>query len=76
VVASRVGGVGEWLHDGLTGTMFESGEPGALAGALRAVLHDPGEAARRARVGRDLCRERFHPDRHVDDLLRLLESVA
>lgn len=54
VVAPRVAQVAERLHDGIDAILVPPGDPGALAGALRALEGDPalrarlGEGARRA----------------------------
>jgi glycosyltransferase involved in cell wall biosynthesis len=70
VVASAVGGVPELVRDGETGTLVAPGDPGALAGALGALVADPaqrtrlGAAARtraEAEFGIEACRQA-----HVD----------
>jgi glycosyltransferase involved in cell wall biosynthesis len=56
VVATRVGGIPQLVHDGDTGLLVPPGEPAALRSAIETVLADPalgrrlGRAARR-RVG-------------------------
>jgi len=53
IVATDVGGNREIVHDGHTGRLVPAGDSAALAGALRALLAAPAEAARMGRAGRD-----------------------
>ena len=41
IIASRVGGLTDWLHDGKTGYLVPPGDPAALADALIEVFADP-----------------------------------
>lgn len=50
VVAFRIGGVPEWLRDGVTGLAVPPGDEDALAEAVHALLGNP---ARRAAMGRE-----------------------
>ena len=61
VVASRVSGIPEVVADGETGWLVPPEDPEALAAALREVLADPAEAARRGRAGRRRLDERHRP---------------
>ena len=56
VVASAVGGIPEVVSDGETGLLVPPDDPGALAGALDALIADPARAAALGRAGRDACR--------------------
>ena len=51
VIASRRGGLGEVVTDGVTGALFEPSHPGALRAALDQFAADPS----RARKMRDCC---------------------
>jgi starch synthase len=53
VVASRVGGIPEVVADGETGLLVPPDDPGALAGALNALLADPARACVMGRRGRE-----------------------
>ena len=53
VVASAVGGIPEVVSDGETGLLVPPDDPGALAGALNALIGDPALAAALGRAGRE-----------------------
>jgi glycosyltransferase involved in cell wall biosynthesis len=55
VIASQIGGVPELVEDGVTGTLFASGNAADLARAVREFAADPG---RRLQIRRD-CRETY-----------------
>jgi glycosyltransferase involved in cell wall biosynthesis len=76
VIASRVGGMGEWLREGETGLGFPSGDAGALARWIDWLLDHPEAGARMGRAGRALVEERFTPDRHLDGLVGLFDNVS
>jgi starch synthase len=52
VVASAVGGIPEVVSDGETGLLVRPDDPGALAGALNALIADPARATALGRAGR------------------------
>ena len=52
LVASRAGGLGEVVLDGVTGLSFDPGDVAGCAAAVIAALDDPGAAARRADAAR------------------------
>ncbi len=76
VVAIRIGGVGEWLQDGVTGLAVPPGDPAALATALQTLLDDPALAASLGEAGRAFVAERLRPETHLDALMGLLEGLA
>jgi starch synthase len=53
VVASAINGIPEVVEHEVTGHLVPPDDPGALAGAIDALLDDPARAARLARAGRD-----------------------
>ena len=59
VITSLTGGHAEYVRDRENGLVFETGDAGSLARAMADVMHDPGLAARIARTGRRLTRDRF-----------------
>jgi len=76
VIATTIGGVGEWLVHGETGLGVPSGDPQALASAIERLLGDPVLWERLSRGARALYEARFRPERHVDALLTLFRTAA
>jgi len=76
VVGSGVGGMGEWLIDGITGLVARPGDPHDLACRITRVLEDPALASRLGRAGRQLVQSRFGLSTHADRLLDVLSSAA
>lgn len=76
VVASNVGGVGEWLVDGETGLLTAAGDSRGLAAAIGRIL---GDSALRRRLGEAALARyeaRFRPEHHFERLLSLFEKVT
>jgi glycosyltransferase involved in cell wall biosynthesis len=77
-VAFSVGGIPEWLTDGINGRLAPGDPPSAdgLARAIVQCVRDPDELAR---MGRRACESfssgRFALDRHVSELLRIFERA-
>jgi starch synthase len=59
VVASRVGGIPEVVSDGETGLLVSPDDPAALAGALNALVGDPGRAEAMGAAGRKRAAAEF-----------------
>jgi glycosyltransferase involved in cell wall biosynthesis len=75
VVATRVGGTPDLLADGRHGLLVPPGDPEALAQALLRVLAEPGEAAARARAGREYVLARHTTARLLRDVDRLYREL-
>jgi GT2 family glycosyltransferase/glycosyltransferase involved in cell wall biosynthesis len=74
VVATRVGAVPEVL-DGIPGVeLVPRGDAGSLAAAVTATLADP-DAARRARLGGEVVRERFAEQRSLESFQRVIGEL-
>jgi glycosyltransferase involved in cell wall biosynthesis len=69
VIASSTGGIGDWLHDGVTGLSVPPGDVRALARALRELLSDPERRRALGSAGRELVATRFSPERHIETTL-------
>ena len=65
VVATAMGGIPELVEDGRTGMLVPAGDSLALAGALTALLTDPGRARRVGAAARDRVRTRHDPQAHL-----------
>lgn len=75
VIATTVGGMGEWLENEVTGLAVPSNDPTALAGAIERLLTDPALRQRLGETGRERYFARFTPERHTDELYKLLRSL-
>lgn len=76
VVATQVGGIGEWLRHEVNGLGVPSGDSAALARALDRLVSNPAEARRMGEAGRRLAQERFQPHHHIDRLYELFSSLV
>jgi glycosyltransferase involved in cell wall biosynthesis len=75
VVATRVGGVGEVVVDGVTGLTVNAGDPEGLGAAVLATLRDPEAARRRAKAGRQLVETRFSRAAFTDRMIAVYEAI-
>jgi glycosyltransferase involved in cell wall biosynthesis len=75
-IATRVGGVPDFLEDGVNGLLVPYRDDDRLVAALAAVAGSPELAAGLAERGRRTVEERFHIDRIVELYAALLREVA
>jgi glycosyltransferase involved in cell wall biosynthesis len=71
VIATRAGGIGEIIQDGVTGVLVEPKSADALAAAMLRLLRDPDLAARLARAAQEHVRRNFS----FDALIRRLGEM-
>ncbi len=76
VIASDVGGTGEWLRDGETGMAVPPNDPRALADAIVAMTGNADRARQLTEHGRTICRNAYASENHIEALMRFLESLA
>jgi glycosyltransferase involved in cell wall biosynthesis len=76
VVASRVGGIPEFVEDGKAGLLVPPRSPAALAEAVGRVWSDRELARRLGEYGRDQVVPRYRWDGVVDRLDALYQEVA
>ena len=76
VVATPVGGTGEVVVDGVTGTLVPVRDPQRLAAALRALIADPERARAFGAAGRDRVREQFSATETVSRVLAIYEELS
>jgi glycosyltransferase involved in cell wall biosynthesis len=75
VVAFDVGGVREWLEDGVNGLLAPWMDRRGFAGRVETLLQDREYARRLGGQGRMLAAERFDFSRYVDGLVDLFDRV-
>jgi glycosyltransferase involved in cell wall biosynthesis len=76
VVASRTGGIPEFIEDGKAGRLVPYNDVPALADALGALWADDALRHRLGAYGRDTVVPKYRWDRVVDDLERIYREVA
>ena len=75
VVATRVGGIPEWLEHGRTGLLVDADDAAALAAALDTLLAEPRRAAAMGAAG-PASASRFGVESHARRLVGLLEHLG
>lgn len=76
VVAFDAGGIGEWLLDGVNGSLVPWMDRSAFAARVEILLRDKALATRLGSNGRQIAEERFNFDRYIDGLENLFARVA
>jgi len=76
VIATRVGGVPDAVHDGTTGVLVPARDPQALAAALRAVLENPERAQALGRAAQAYVRAEHHEHHVIERLSAWYESLV
>ena len=76
VVATRVGGIPEFVQDGETGLLVPPEDPAALAAAIRRLLEEPSLADRLGARGQALFRRTYTLERVRSEYLALYGELA
>jgi glycosyltransferase involved in cell wall biosynthesis len=76
VVASRVGGIPEYVDEGVTGLLVPPGQSDALVHAVQTLLHDPDRRCEFGRRGRERVAELFDAERTNAQIESLFREVA
>ena len=76
VAGFAVGGIPDWLEDGVTGLLAPEADTVALGAAIAGLLADPQRAANLGQVGCDRVRERYQPAHYLDRLTQILEEAG
>ena len=74
VVASRVGGIPDWLVDGKTGYLVPPDDPQSLAARLEDILTRPEQARLMGEAGAERAAEAFGFDRYMEQLTVILKG--
>jgi glycosyltransferase involved in cell wall biosynthesis len=75
VVASRVGGTGELVDDGVTGLLVPPENSAALSSAMLKYLRNPAEARQIANRGREFVTRNFSFDRLIREVDELYSGL-
>lgn len=75
VVAFRVGGIPDWLDDGVTGFAIEPFDTRAFASRIEWLFAHPAEAAAMGQAGRARVERQFDARAHLATLLPLYEEL-
>jgi glycosyltransferase involved in cell wall biosynthesis len=76
VVAFAVGGIPDWLADGVTGILAPAADTAALGSAIAALLGDRERAAALGRAGLERVRTQFQPAHYLDRLIEILGAAV
>jgi glycosyltransferase involved in cell wall biosynthesis len=76
VVATSVGGLVDVVEGGRAGVLVPPDDPRALAGGIKRLLDDPGEAQRLARAGRERAASHYTVGRMVDGVEAVYRRLA
>lgn len=75
VIASRIGGIPEFIDDGTTGFLFPPGDHSALAEMVRRLLGTPELARSMGERARSTAQFRFSDQHRLPELLSAYETV-
>ncbi len=76
VVGSRVGGIPEYIEEGLTGFLVEPRDPSALADKILLLLQNKDLAERMGQAGRERVEKHFRFDTMIDEIAGLYRELA
>jgi glycosyltransferase involved in cell wall biosynthesis len=76
VVAFNVGGIADWLQDGVNGYLGPPRDIARLAARLERLLTDVDLAMELGRNGRAFVRQQYQPQAHADRLTQIFETVV
>jgi len=76
VIATRVGGIPDAVHDGETGVLVPAGHPEALAEALCAMIQAPERAKALGAAAQAYARAEYHENRIIVRLSDWYESLV
>jgi glycosyltransferase involved in cell wall biosynthesis len=76
VVASRVGGIPEFVRDGTDGLLYAPNTPEVLAQTVYSLLSDPLRMRRMSRSAREMMRKKCAPEVTITMEIELLEEAS
>jgi len=75
VIGFAVGGIPDWLDDGVTGILIPEADTARLGAAIAELLAQPARAEALGRAGVERVRVRFQPDQYLDRLMQILREA-
>jgi glycosyltransferase involved in cell wall biosynthesis len=75
VVAFNVGGIPDWLEDGVTGFLVKPYDVGEMAEKIGYLLEHLEVAEEMGSKGRKRVEQDFNKDKHVSSLLQIYKEV-
>jgi glycosyltransferase involved in cell wall biosynthesis len=76
VIASRLGGLPHVVEDGVTGSLFEPGNPEDLVRQVRCLWDDPQLCNRMGRAGRQKVMRQYSQDAYYRNLLTVYQTAT
>lgn len=76
VIGARSGATPELIQDGVTGLLYEPGDPADLAAKIRFLLENPAVAKSMGETARRSADARFSMEAYVDAVLRVLKEAV
>jgi glycosyltransferase involved in cell wall biosynthesis len=76
VIATDLGSRREFVHEGETGLLYQSGDIPQLARSIRTLADNPELADQMGRAGWDLVRQNHAPEEHYSKLFALYEDLV
>lgn len=74
-VAFEVGGVRDWLEDGITGLLVPSGDTAALTSSLQKLFDNPSLRIDLGQRAHELALRRWHESKHIQQLVGYFNDV-
>jgi glycosyltransferase involved in cell wall biosynthesis len=75
VIATRVGGIPEYLSEGKSGMLVEPNEPSQIADAILKILNDDSMERDMGRVGRERAENLFSMEKWVGDTMAIYATA-
>jgi glycosyltransferase involved in cell wall biosynthesis len=76
VIVSRIGVFPEFVQEGVTGLLFETGNATELAEKVRLLWGRPRECVEMGRAGRDWARREYSPATYYERVISVIRSVV
>jgi glycosyltransferase involved in cell wall biosynthesis len=75
VIGARIGGISEAIKEGKNGFLFNPGDGNELAEYMKSLAARPDQAKQMGREGRGWVEEKFGPDRHYTEIIKIYKQV-